>query len=190
MLPLSPRPGDAGQTQLGGDVRVWKDSPVLEVLGTLDELTAHLGLARSLGLPATMDRLAGRLQEELFQIGAELAVSAATPKPPSITAEHLLALEGQIAQWEAGLPPVQNFILPAGTPAACQLHVARAVCRRAERRLTSLVRQSPPGAVSPLVQAYLNRLAGLLFVLARAVNLQAGCKESTWGNPLPSASTM
>lgn len=189
MVPFSSRPGDAGQTQLAG-VPVEKDSPLLEVLGSLDELVAHLGLARSLGLSTALDTLVSRLQEELFQLGAELAAAAGVPKPAFITPEQVLALQSQIDQWEAGLPPVQNFLLPAGAPAACQLHVARAVCRRAERRLTSLVRQSPPGAISSLVQVYLNRLSNLLFVLARAANHEAGYKETTWKNLPPSASTM
>ena len=207
MVGWTPGPGDRGQTSIGTQSEVWKDAVLLEVLGTLDELNAHLGLARSLGVPEPIDGLLRRIQGELFQIGAELAAGPAEPKshspspqpepaeteplrqsgakPVRLSRRQVEALAAEMAQWEAGLPKIRMFIIPAGQPAACQLHVARAVCRRAERRLTSLVRQCAPGTVSPLVQAYLNRLGDLLFILARSVNHQTGRQETLWENPPP-----
>jgi len=189
MTSLSSRPGDSGQTSLRGEVRVWKDSPQVELLGTLDELNAHLGLARSLGLPASLDALLRQIQQQLCELGTELAAAQTSQKLPLLHPEHVQTLETQIAQWESQLPALRDFLLPGGSPAACQLHVARTVCRRAERRLTSLVRQTSPGVISPILQAYLNRLGDLLFVLARTVNLDAGFRESTWKNPFPQDST-
>ena len=207
MVGWTPEPGDRGQTSIGAQSEVWKDAVLLEVLGTLDELNAHLGLARSVGVPEPIDGLLRPIQGELFQIGAELAAGPDVPKAPSpspqpqavetellqqsgakpvrLSRRQVEALAAEMAQWEAGLQKVQKFILPSGQPAACQLHVARAVCRRTERRLTSLVRQSTPGTVSPWIQAYLNRLGDLLFVLARSVNHQAGHPETLWENPPP-----
>jgi len=200
-------PGDRGQTSLGVQSEVWKDALLLEVLGTLDEVNSHLGLARSLGVPEPIHGLLRRIQGELFQIGAELAAGPTEPKSPSpisrsepaeteplrksvgqvvpLSARQVEMLGAEIAEWGARVPKVQKFILPAGHPAACQLHVARAVCRRAERRLTRLVRHSAPGTVSPWIQAYLNRLSDLLFILARSVNQQAGQQETAWEPPSP-----
>lgn len=179
------RPGNGGQTYLPGQGLVWKDSLLLEVLGTLDELNCHLGLARALGLPGSMDQLLERIQGELFQLGGQLSSRFGESGSASISSQHLQALETEIQQWGRGLPRIQNFILPAGSPAGCQLYLARAVCRRAERGLTSLVRQTPSGSVPPLVQAYLNRLGTLLFVLGRAANHLAGIQETIWKKTPP-----
>jgi len=207
MMGWVPGPGDRGQTSIGAQTEVWKDALILEVLGTLDELNSHLGLARSLGVSEPIDGLLSRIQGELFQIGAELAAGPAEPPPQlptprtqpaeteplrksvgqvvPLSARQVEMLGAEIAEWGGRVPKVQKFILPAGHSAACQLHVARAVCRRAERRLTSLVRHSAPGTVSPWIQAYLNRLSDLLFILARSVNQQAGHQETVWENPPP-----
>ncbi|MCS7305834.1 MAG: cob(I)yrinic acid a,c-diamide adenosyltransferase [Thermoguttaceae bacterium] len=174
---------DRGQSPIGQEAEPWKDCLLLEVLGTLDELNAHLGLVRSLGLAEAMERLLARIQEELLQLGAELAGRISGTHPAPIRLEQVAALHQEVEHWETNLPKIQNFIIPAGSPVACQLHVCRAVCRRAERRLVSLLRQWPPGAVSPLLQEYLNQLGKLLFVLARSANQQAGIQETTWKSP-------
>ncbi len=184
MGPIYTRTGDGGQTTLLGGQKVWKDSLRVEVCGSLDELNAQLGLARSFGLPESIDALLARIQQELFQMGAELASpEAPNPQCPTLCAEHVQAMERDIDQWEAQLPKIREFIVPTGTPAACQLYLARAVSRRAERRLTTLVRQAGPSTISPVLQAYLNRMGDLLFVLARALNLQANCPEIPWEKP-------
>lgn len=171
------RTGDLGETGLFAGPRVGKDMPRIEVFGTVDELNALLGMVRTETLPEGMDRLLERVQNELFEVGAELA----TPDPVAkgtrtIGQEHVKALETAIDQYEAALPPLKEFILPGGTRAAAWLHWARTVCRRAERRLVSLVRESGTD-ISLLLLAYLNRLGDLLFVLARTANAQAGVPD-------------
>ena len=168
------RSGDRGETGLFAGPRVAKDAPRIEVCGTVDELNAGLGLARAEPLPEAVDRLIERLQGELFEVGAELA----TPDPDAhghrtIGQAQVEKIEAEIDRYQASLPPLEGFILPGGTRAAAALHLARAICRRAERRLVSLVRQDDQ-QVSAVLLAYLNRLGDLLFVLARAVNAQAG----------------
>ena len=177
--------GDQGDTGLFGGPRVAKDSLRIEAFGTVDELNSVLGVARAAGLPADIDPLVGQIQSELFSLGAELA----TPDPAAhgtalIGPQHITALEQAIDQFEARLEPLRQFILPGGTSAAAQLHLARTVCRRAERRLVSLARQAPE-PVGPWLIIYLNRLGDLLFVLARAENAGAGCPDVPWQKPAP-----
>ena len=177
------RTGDGGETGLFGGPRVGKDAPRIEACGTLDELGAVLGLVRAEPLPAVVDHLLQRLQNELFEVGAELA----TPDPVAgghrtIGPGHVGAMEADIDQHEKALPPLKEFILPCGTRAAAQLHLARAVCRRAERRVVALIRQSDE-EISPVLPAYLNRLGDLLFVLARVVNAEAGRPDVPWQKP-------
>ncbi len=172
--------GDDGQTGLFGGPRVSKDAPRIEAYGTVDELNSVLGLARTAKLDPDADALVSRIQNELFALGAQLA----TPDPAAhgtqmITAAHVAALESAIDHYEAELEPLKNFILPGGTPAAAHLHLARAVCRRAERRLVTLCGE-PDEAVAPELVIYLNRLSDLLFVLARAVNRAAGVPDVPW----------
>ena len=166
--------GDSGETDLFGEGRLAKDAPRVETYGTVDELNAVLGLARAETLPEAIDGLLERVQHELFQVGSELA----TPEPErygtrTIAADHVRALEAHIDRLQTELAPLEQFILPAGSRAGAALHLARTVCRRAERRLVAAIRQSDE-EISSVLLAYLNRLGDLLFVLARRVNAEAG----------------
>jgi len=181
------RKGDDGQTEILGGGRVAKDAARPEVCGALDELNAVLGLARAHGLAeggaVDLDRVVERVQGEIFQVGAELAaVDPQTRGLRTIGPEHTRALEEAIDRFDATLPSLEAFVLPGGTPAAGFLHLARTVCRRAERRLVTLSR-TEPGSVSPELLAYLNRLSDLLFVLARAANARAGVADDPWQGP-------
>jgi len=165
-------------TGLFGGGRVPKDDIRVEAYGAVDELNAAVGVARAAGLPEDLDRLSARLQEELFILGADLA----TPEDTAARNETVLrvdaaaaqALEREIDRCEEELQPLETFVLPGGHPAGAGLHLARTICRRAERRLVTLVREG--GA--PLV--YLNRLSDLLFVMARLANARAGRPEQPW----------
>ena len=172
--------GDTGDTGLFAGPRVRKDDARIEAYGTVDELNAVLGLVRTAKPPAEIDRLLARVQNELFDLGAELA----TPDPKSrgtnlISQQHVAALEKAIDVFEANLAPLKTFILPGGSPPAAWLHLARTVCRRAERRVVTLGNDSNVN-LSPLVLVYLNRLSDLLFVLSRAVNQWAGVSDVKW----------
>jgi cob(I)alamin adenosyltransferase len=175
--------GDAGETGLFAGPRVRKDDARMEAFGTVDELNAALGLARCEPLPVEVENLLGRVQSELFSVGAELA----TPEPQKHGTEligdgEVTALEQAIDELEATLPPLRNFVLPAGVRASALLHVARGVCRRAERRVVTLA-NTPGVSVSNRMVRYLNRLGDYLFVAARYVNHQAGGKETPWRRP-------
>jgi len=172
--------GDQGQTGLFGGPRVAKDSPRIEAYGSVDELNAVLGVARAAGVPAAFDAPLARVQNQLFDLGAELAA----PDPAKfalagVTDECIAALEQEIDAWEATLPPLRQFILPGGAPAAAHLHVARTVCRRAERRVITLAAIETEH-VAPRAIIYLNRLSDWLFVLARAVNQSVGINDTPW----------
>jgi cob(I)alamin adenosyltransferase len=172
--------GDSGETGLYGGPRVRKDSPRIEAYGTVDELNALLGLVRAEELPNEFDALLARIQSELFDVGAELA----TPDPERhgtalVGAARIAALESAIDRFEATLAPLKQFILPGGTRAAASLHVARTVCRRAERHVVTLS-HAPSETVSADLIIYLNRLSDLLFVLARAANAAAGQADVPW----------
>jgi cob(I)alamin adenosyltransferase len=175
--------GDQGDTGLFGGPRVSKDAPRIEAYGTVDELNSVLGVARAAGLDSEFDALLSRIQSDLFALGAQLA----TPDPAAhrttlVGLDQIAALEQAIDRFEMRLEPLKQFILPGGTPAAAQLHLARTVCRRAERRLVTLMRQSAEAiAIEPLV--YLNRLSDLLFVMARAVNRAAARPDIPWEKP-------
>jgi cob(I)alamin adenosyltransferase len=177
------RRGDSGETELLGGVRVSKDSPRLDAIGTLDELNAVLGLARAQRLPEDLDGLVERLQNELLIAGAELAaVPSAAPAVQSISARHVEAVEADIDLFDSRLPPLRGFIIPGGATSAALFHLARTVCRRAERRLAALV-QADKHAVSPSMLAYVNRLSDLFFVLARFANAEAGVGDAPWKRP-------
>jgi cob(I)alamin adenosyltransferase len=171
--------GDKGDTSLFGGKRVAKSSLRIEAYGAVDELNSHLGFARTLVPPKEIDEELLRLQTELFTLGADLAT------PLSETPLHIVRmtettvtrLEAVIDRFDEQLPPLKNFILPSGLPAAAQLHIARTVCRRAERVVDALGRQESLGT-TPLM--YLNRLADLLFVLARYANHLAGVEDTPW----------
>jgi len=178
--------GDNGHTGLLGQGRVLKDHPRIEAYGTVDELNAMLGLARSSGLPAELDHVIRRVQNELFCLGTMLSAAEPDAVPePSITAEHVQALERDINRLERSLPPLTQFILPGGTPGAATLHAARTVCRRAERRVVGL-RGMADQTVPEVLIRYLNRLGDLLFVAARAANHECGVPDETWKkDPFP-----
>ena len=171
--------GDGGETGLFAGPRVGKDDARIEAYGTVDELNALLGVVRTAGVSPEIDAIVEKVQNDLFGVGAELA----TPDPKAkgirrITAAEVTPLEDAIDRLDARLPRLKQFILPGGSPAAAQLHFARTVCRRAERRVVALAHRGE--SVSDYVLTYLNRLSDLLFVLARAANQDDGQAETTW----------
>ncbi|MDX1964195.1 MAG: cob(I)yrinic acid a,c-diamide adenosyltransferase [Pirellulales bacterium] len=171
--------GDEGETGLFGGGRVRKDHARIEAYGTVDELNAGLGVIRAEQLPTEIERLLHRIQNELFDLGAELATPQPGILPHRINAEAISALERVIDQFEQELPPLKNFILPAGGRGAALMHVSRTVCRRAERCVVRLqdVTEQP---VAPEIMIYLNRLSDLLFVLARVLNARGGQGDDPW----------
>jgi cob(I)alamin adenosyltransferase len=173
--------GDSGETGLFGGQRVWKNSPRLEVCGAYDELNALLGLVRcEQTLPEKVDQLLDQFQNDLFNAGSEMAtVPPAAPQCPTLVQKHVQRIEAAIDEFEALLPPLTSFILPGGCRAAALLHVARTICRRAERKLVAL-QQLEAGAINTFQLVYLNRLGDLLFVLARTMNHQAGIPDVHW----------
>jgi cob(I)alamin adenosyltransferase len=174
------RTGDDGTTGLGFGGRVAKDALRIECYGTVDELNSVLGMARAAGLPPGLDPPLARIQNDLFHLGSDLCVPEAEKiahPVPRVEARHIELLEGWIDAWNGQLAPLANFILPGGTPAASTLHLARTVCRRAERLLVRLAREE---AVGEHDLPYLNRLSDLLFVLARAANDLAGREDVLW----------
>lgn len=172
--------GDEGLTGLGGGQRVPKDSPRVETYGTVDELNSQIGAALATGL---CERLASELaliQNELFDLGSDLAtpsVSQARHPVPTVEPRHIEKLERLIDELNDIVGPLANFLLPGGSPGAAQLHVARTVCRRAERAATTLGREEQIG---PTVIPYLNRLSDALFVMARYENHERGVTEPLW----------
>ncbi len=172
--------GDTGDTSLFDNTRVSKADPRVDAYGEVDEANACLGAARAAGLPADIAALLERIQRELFAVGARLADPsskiAVRVEKAAVTAADVERLEQEIDRLEAVTPPLRRFILPGGSPAGALLHLARTVCRRAERRVVAL----GAGQVDPLVIVYLNRLSDLLFVMARAVNHRAGVSETEW----------
>lgn len=177
------RSGDGGETSLNQGPRVGKDTLRIEVCGTIDELNALIGLVRSLSLPERAERILTEVQMRLFEAGAEVA----TPEPEKhglqfLSAAHVRWAEEMIDSLENDLPTLDHFVFPGGTPAAAITHFARAVCRRAERRLVALMREGAELGMplSPMLLAFFNRLSDLLFVLARWLNHQAGKGEAGW----------
>jgi len=172
--------GDDGTTGLLGSGRVPKDDPRVEAYGTIDELNAVLGLARAQGLDPAADLLVAQLQNDLFVVGSALAdVSPQGRFRNAVTSRHVEQLETAIDSMETELAPLVQFILPGGAPAAAQAHLARTVCRRAERLIVRLSHRPDQDVPSALI-VYLNRLSDLLFVLARAVNHRAGISDTLW----------
>ncbi|WNG20340.1 cob(I)yrinic acid a,c-diamide adenosyltransferase [Cystobacter fuscus] len=172
--------GDTGETGLFGGGRVRKDSVRVDAYGEVDELNATLGLARSLSMPSDLDALLQRLQEQLFTVGAVLATPPGTKASgfiPPLKAEWISDMERAIDTFEGELSPMTHFILPAGVQAAAALHLARTVCRRAERRVVTALSE---GEASKDAVAYLNRLSDLLFVMARVANRRAGVEDVKW----------
>jgi cob(I)alamin adenosyltransferase len=172
--------GDAGETGLFGGQRVTKDALRVHAYGTVDECNAVLGVARAALADAELSELIGTLQEQLFTVGADLATPGGSPNIPRVGAAEIAFLEATIDRLEADLAPLRQFILPGGSAAAAQLHVARTVCRRAERWAVGLAREE---SLNLELLAYLNRLSDLLFVLARAANSRAGIDDTPWNSP-------
>jgi cob(I)alamin adenosyltransferase len=171
------RAGDGGEARLAGGQPVAKDAPRMEALGSVDELSAAVGLVRAEPLAEDVDRLLGQAQQNLQRILAELGTAGTTAEPAGrVGPAEVRALEAAIDRYQEGLPPLTKFVMPGGVRSAAQLHFARTVCRRAERRLVTLLRAEEP-QLNPHLSAYLNRLGDLLFVLARTVNHQAGYCE-------------
>jgi cob(I)alamin adenosyltransferase len=166
------RGGDGGQTSLGDGTRVSKDALRIEALGAVDEANAALGVLRGhLAGDAGADAMLGRMQNDLFDIGADLCVPGEAGERLRLTEVPVLRLEREIAAMTKGLPALTSFVLPGGTAAAAQAHVARTVLRRAERRVVSLARAE---ALNPLLVRFLNRASDHLFALARRLNATAG----------------
>lgn len=170
------RTGDRGQTSLFGGARVAKNDARIEAYGTIDELSSHLGVARTTLLPADVDAILHQVQVDLFEVGAHLA-SPGTSRFPGVEPARIDELEQAIDAMERELAPLTSFILPGGSSTAAHLHVARTVCRRAERLVVALQDQSP-ATVSTI--AYLNRLSDYLFVAARFANQRAGVEDVPW----------
>jgi len=173
------RTGDTGETSLFDGTRARKDDPRVDAYGEVDELNAWLGLVRASSPGAPVDAELAAIQRDLFALGAQLADPAdklaARVTKAIVSDPEVARLEQTIDRLDAALPPLRRFVLAGGTPAGAALHVARTVCRRAERRIVAL---DPP--VDPVLVRYINRLSDLLFVLARAVNHRAGAPETEW----------
>jgi cob(I)alamin adenosyltransferase len=176
---LYTRTGDGGETSYFDGTRVRKDDPRLDAYGEIDELNAWLGFVRTHGLDGRFDEALSRIQRDLFAFGAQLADPADKLSPRVVKAvisdEDVRRVEALIDDVDSQVPPLRRFVLPGGTPAGAALHVARTVCRRAERRLVALA--TP---VDPVLLRYINRLSDLLFALARAVNHRQGIPETEW----------
>ena len=174
------RTGDDGTTGLGGGQRVQKDSDRIAAYGTVDELNSCLGVALAGGLCAENAAIGKQVQNDLFDVGGDLCVLEADKarfKMRGLEAKQVKRLERWIDRLQESLRPLENFILPGGSPGAAQLHVARCVCRRAERDVLRLRRTE---AVSKQVPVYLNRLSDLLFVMARYENLRTQFTDVLW----------
>ena len=171
------RGGDAGETSLGDGARVSKLDARIAAYGTVDEVNAALGLVLAAPCPARIAEVLARIQNELFDLGADLSVPMENEARLRVTQPQVDALEGDCDRFNAELPELRSFVLPAGGEASARLHVARTTCRRAERE--ALV-ASGVYAVNPLALVYLNRLSDLLFILARAANAAEGREETLW----------
>jgi cob(I)alamin adenosyltransferase len=175
------RTGDRGETGLLDGSRVPKDDPRVAAYGEIDELNAVLGLVRAHARARDMHALLGQMQRDLFALGAQLADPAERvakrKMKAAVTAAHVRRLERAIDVREAKMPPLRTFLLPGGSPAGAFLHLARTVCRRAERAVVTLGRAQK---LDPRIVTYLNRVSDLLFVLARYENHTSGTPEEPW----------
>jgi cob(I)alamin adenosyltransferase len=175
---LYTRTGDEGETGLYGGSRVAKDHPRIEACGAVDECNATLGFVLTVLEDPELGTIVTRLQNELFTLGGDLGTALSLGEVvPRVHAEMTMRLEWEIDRFEQDLNPLRNFILPGGGRAGAALHVARAICRRAERRITTL---SGVEKINPEAARYINRLSDLLFVAARLANHRAGAAEIIW----------
>jgi cob(I)alamin adenosyltransferase len=170
------RGGDRGETSLGNGARVRKDDDRVEAMGSVDEANAAIGVLRAVGVPDAADAMLARIQNDLFDLGADLCVPGESGERLRLTDTPSARLEAEIAAINADLAPLRSFVLPGGTLAAAQAHVARTLARRAER---DVVRLAAAQQVNPALARYLNRLSDHLFVLARSLN-GAGAKDVLW----------
>jgi len=176
------RKGDEGETSLGGGQRVPKDSARVAAYGAVDELNSAIGVALAHGLTPRLMETLPVIQNELFHLGSDLAFREEDKQAyrlPQIEERHVQQLEKWIDELNDVVGPLENFILPGGSIGAAQLHMARTICRRAERDVLTLARVEPIGA---WVMPYLNRLSDLLFVMARYENQQRGISEPLWNS--------
>lgn len=167
------RSGDKGTTGLADGSRVEKDHPRIEAIGTVDELNSSIGLLRSRKIPDELDALLLQIQHELFDLGSELSV----PGRNAIDDESVKHLEHTLDRYNADLPTLEEFILPAGGDATSHCHMARTICRRAERRVFTAL---DARTLNPHLSAYLNRLSDLLFVIARVLARHENGSEVLW----------
>jgi len=170
---ITTRTGDAGETGLGDGTRVAKDSARIAALGDIDELNCALGVLLAEEVPAEVRQVLEQVQHDLFDLGGELSI----PGHALLKAEQVATLEKTLETWNAGLAPLKEFILPGGTRAAAAAHLARTVCRRAERSVVALGRRESVGEAP---RRYLNRLSDLLFVAGRILNLASGRGDVQW----------
>ncbi|ADP19553.1 ATP:cob(I)alamin adenosyltransferase 2 [Achromobacter xylosoxidans A8] len=170
---IATRTGDDGTTGLGDGSRTPKDAPRIAAMGDVDELNSVIGVLLTEDLPAEIATDLLGIQHDLFDMGAELCI----PGHTALSDEHIARLDSRLAHYNATLPPLREFILPGGSRGSAQAHIARTVCRRAERAVVALTRIDP---VNPPVRQYLNRLSDLMFVLARCINQHAGQKDTFW----------
>jgi len=174
--------GDDGSTGLGGGQRVGKDTPRIQAYGTVDELNSAIGVALASGVNDTIAQPLRAIQNELFHLGSDLCILEAdkAKRPvPGIEERHVVALEKLMDRLSEELSPLENFILPGGAAGAAHMHVARTVCRRAERLVVALSRQEDVG---PWTVRYLNRLSDALFVMARHENERRGVPDVLWNS--------
>lgn len=180
LVKLYTKTGDGGETGLFDGTRVAKSDPRVEAYGAVDELEAWLGAVRSHRVDADVEAMLSKIQHDLFALGAILADPshriAARVQKATLGPDDVTRLEQWIDTLDGALPPLRHFVLAGGTPAASLLQVARAVCRRAERRIVCL----GGGAVDPALLTYINRLSDLLFVMARTVNARSSIPEQAW----------
>jgi len=167
------RTGDDGSTGLSDGARIAKDHPRIEAIGAVDELNSAIGITIAHALPTSLDTILTDIQHTLFDLGGELSM----PETACVSGEQVTRLEQWLDILNADLPPLKEFILPGGSPAAAACHLARAICRRAERRLHTLSQRE---TVNPAAAGYLNRLSDLLFVMARELNRTAGKPDVFW----------
>jgi cob(I)alamin adenosyltransferase len=172
---ITTRTGDQGETGLGDGSRVAKDSARIAALGDVDELNSSIGLLLAESLPEHVRETLVAVQHDLFDLGGEIAV----PGHTSLTQRQTTRLEDTLEDWNRDLPPLKEFILPGGARAAALAHLARTVCRRAERSLVTLAKTKGE-IVSESTRIYLNRLSDLLFVLGRVLNRAAGGSDVLW----------
>ena len=174
---ITTRTGDKGETGLGDGTRVAKNSARIAALGDVDELNSSLGLLLAEPLPPEVREALVAIQHDLFDLGGEIAV----PGHTSLTQRQIARLEDTLEGWNRNLPPLKEFILPGGARPAALAHLARTVCRRAERSLVTLAKTEGEGeTVSDSARIYLNRLSDLLFVLGRVLNRAAGGSDVLW----------